>query len=79
MKRYKFLRKGNKSENGNFKWKLGELYIHEGEIEMCKAGFHCSKGIYQAWLAAESAAWSAWLAAESAAWSAESAARSAVS
>jgi hypothetical protein len=48
MKRYKFLRKGNKSENGNFKWKLGEWYIHEGEIEMCNAGFHCSKGIYQA-------------------------------
>jgi hypothetical protein len=48
MKRYKFLRKGNKSENGNFKWKLGEWYIHEGEIEMCNAGFHCSRGIYQA-------------------------------
>ena len=48
MKRYKFLRKGLKSENGNFKWKLGEWYTHEGEIEMCSSGFHCSKGIYQA-------------------------------
>ena len=48
MKRYKFLRKGNKSENGDFKWKLGEWYTHNGELEMCNAGFHCSKGIYQA-------------------------------
>ena len=48
MKRYKFLLKGNKSSNGDFKWKLGEWYTHEGELEMCSSGFHCSKGIYQA-------------------------------
>ena len=48
MKRYKFLLKGNKSSNGDFKWKIGEWYTHEGELEMCSSGFHCSKGIYQA-------------------------------
>jgi hypothetical protein len=47
-KRYKFLRKGNKSENGNHKWTLGKWYKFDGGLEMCKSGFHCSKGIYQA-------------------------------
>ena len=40
MKRYKFLRTGLKSENGNFKWKIGQWY-KEDNIEMCERGFHC--------------------------------------
>jgi len=47
-KRYKFLLKGNKSSHGDFKWKKGVWYKHDGEIELCESGFHCSKGIYQA-------------------------------
>jgi hypothetical protein len=48
MKRYKFLRKNLKSENGNHKWKKGQWYKTEGNLMMCLRGFHCSKGIYQA-------------------------------
>ena len=48
MKRYKFLNKGLKSANGDMKWKVGEWYKYDGDIEMCERGFHCSKGIYQA-------------------------------
>ena len=46
--RYKFLRTGYKSENGDHKWKVGKWYEYDGDIEMCESGFHCSKGIYQA-------------------------------
>jgi len=46
--RYKFLRTGYKSEIGDHKWKVGKWYEYDGDIEMCKSGFHCSKGIYQA-------------------------------
>ena len=48
MKRFKFLRTGYKSEYGNQTWKLGKWYTFDGELYMCNAGFHCSKGIYQA-------------------------------
>lgn len=47
-KRYKFLRTGFKSDSGNHKWKVGEWYTYDGELKMCERGFHCSKGIYQA-------------------------------
>ena len=47
-KRYKFLKSGYKSEHGNFKWKFGKWYTHEGKLDICNSGFHCSKGIYQA-------------------------------
>ena len=46
--RYKFLRTGYKSEIGDHKWKVGKWYEYDGDIEMCESGFHCSKGIYQA-------------------------------
>jgi len=47
--RYKFLNKGMKSANGNLpKWELGEWRRHEGLLFTCRAGFHCSKGAYQA-------------------------------
>ena len=45
---YKFLLTGYKSENGNHKWQFGRWYKFDGELDMCSAGFHCSKGIYQA-------------------------------
>jgi len=40
--RYKFLREGLKSENGNTKWTLGEWKKFKGKLKMCKKGFHCS-------------------------------------
>ena len=48
MKKYKFIRSGYKSDNGNHKWKVGEWYECDGDVDMCHNGFHCSKGIYQA-------------------------------
>ena len=47
--RYKFLRNGMKSESGLLPpWEIGEWRKHVGRIDMCAAGFHCSRGIYQA-------------------------------
>src|SRR3990167_8925725 len=47
--RYKFLQEGMKSQSGELPpWKLGGWRKHDGEVDMCTAGFHCSKGIYQA-------------------------------
>ena len=46
--RYKFLRAGYKSDLGDMKWKVGKWYTHNGDLNMCNAGFHCSVGIYQA-------------------------------
>ena len=48
MKRYKFLKEGFKSNNGNCVWEIGKWKKHKGKLEMCKSGFHCSKKIYQA-------------------------------
>jgi len=36
------------SAHGNMKWRLNKWYKHEGDIKLCESGFHCSKGIYQA-------------------------------
>ena len=47
-KRWKFLRTGYKSNSGNHKWQSGKWYEYDGDLKMCEAGFHCSKGIYQA-------------------------------
>ena len=50
-KRYKFLREVKekiKSNSGNQTWKIGKWKNHRGEVELCRAGFHCSKQIYQA-------------------------------
>ena len=45
--RYKFLRKGLKSDNGDCIWKFGE-WKHEDKLSMCNSGFHCSKRIWEA-------------------------------
>jgi hypothetical protein len=46
--RYKFLRKGMKSQNGDIKWRLNRWEKATGELSMCNNGFHCSKEAYQA-------------------------------
>jgi len=46
--RYKFLRTSYESSKGDMKWKVGKWYAHKDELDMCNSGFHCSKGIYQA-------------------------------
>ena len=46
-KLYKFL-KGMKSENGSHEWEKGEWYNVEGELEICKNGFHASEHIQDA-------------------------------
>ena len=48
IKRWKFIREGFKSENGNVKWKVGEWQEPIKDLEMCNKGYHCSKKIYQA-------------------------------
>ena len=47
IKRWKFLREGLKSEHGNLVWDK-KWKKHEGTLDMCSDGFHCSKEIYQA-------------------------------
>ena len=46
MKRYKFLRLKRKKIvsgfNEAFKWKVGQWYKINGDLEMCENGFHCS-------------------------------------
>ena len=46
--RWKFLRTGLKSEYGGFKWKKGQWETCNETLNICHVGFHCSKGIYQA-------------------------------
>ena len=47
-KRYKFLRKGLKSDNGNNReWVLNQ-WRHEDDISICNKGFHASKTPLQA-------------------------------
>ena len=46
--RWKFLREGMKSEHGDCVWKNGEWKHYDSILEMCNAGFHCSKKINQA-------------------------------
>ena len=48
MKRYKFLRTGMKSELGSEVWKTGKWKSFNDNLKMCQSGFHCSRGIYQA-------------------------------
>ena len=48
IKQYKFLRTGMKSENGNQVWKLRKWARVEGELELCKLGFHSSEEPYDA-------------------------------
>jgi len=46
--RWKFLREGMKSENGDCRWKKNEWKHYDGELSMCNSGFHCSKKIKDA-------------------------------
>jgi hypothetical protein len=48
MTRYKFMLDGFKSTRGNHTWEIGKWYKTDGDLELCQKGFHCSKGIYQA-------------------------------
>jgi hypothetical protein len=36
------------SENGSAKWALNKWKVFKGELDMCQAGFHCSKEPYDA-------------------------------
>jgi len=46
--KYKFIRKGFKSENGNTKWEIGKWQKPIKNLVLCEKGYHCSKTIYQA-------------------------------
>ena len=46
--RWKFLRKGLKSENGNLKWKKNKWNKVTGKLSICNWGLHCSKKPYDA-------------------------------
>jgi hypothetical protein len=48
MTRYKFMLDGFKSAHGNHTWEIGKWCKTDGDLELCQKGFHCSKGIYQA-------------------------------
>ncbi|MEK7180307.1 MAG: putative immunity protein [Patescibacteria group bacterium] len=40
--RWKFLREGMKSDNGNIVWKMNRWVHHDGKLDMCHTGLHCS-------------------------------------
>jgi hypothetical protein len=50
--RYKFLRLSNegqiRSRSGNCTWTIGAWQAIDGEVKLCKVGFHCSKRIWDA-------------------------------
>ena len=46
--KWKFIEKGFRSRH--HKWKIGKWYSVTGNIEACVSGFHCSDGVYQAFL-----------------------------
>ena len=46
--RWKFLKEGMKSENGDCSWKKNEWKHYVGELSMCNSGFRCSKKIKDA-------------------------------
>ena len=46
--RWKFMREGYKSEHGKCKWKKNVWSKPIKKLEMCEKGYHCSKGINQA-------------------------------
>ena len=51
MNKYKFLKLVDgkvKSANGDCTWALNEWKHHNGDVEACKSGFHCSKEMWQA-------------------------------
>ncbi|MDD3176063.1 MAG: hypothetical protein PHU51_06310 [Candidatus Nanoarchaeia archaeon] len=45
---WKVLLKGMKSQYGDFKWKKGQWYKHEGNVSVCNSGFHASKNFVDA-------------------------------
>ena len=40
--RYKFCRSQPRSDCGQITWQKGVWQYHDGELELCRAGFHCS-------------------------------------
>ena len=46
--KYKFLKEGLKSNLGEHTWELNKWYKHEGELDICHKGFHCSKEMWEA-------------------------------
>lgn len=40
IKGFKFIKEDMKSANGDHTWKLGVWYKYQGELELCKSGFH---------------------------------------
>jgi len=46
--RWKFLIDGMRSANGGCVWEKGKWKHHEGKLEMCSSGFHCSRQVWQA-------------------------------
>ena len=36
------------SQHGDHKWRKNKWYTFDGDVQMCEGGFHCSKGVYQA-------------------------------
>ena len=45
---WKILKKGMESHHNNFKWRKNKWYKHEGEIKLCKEGFHASDELVSA-------------------------------
>src|ERR1700690_153782 len=48
MKKYKFLREGLKSENGELTWEINKWVHEKGTLDICHNGLHCSLIPYQA-------------------------------
>jgi len=43
MNKYKFLRSGLKSDNGNETWKIGQWKHIKEDLNICNVGLHCSR------------------------------------
>ena len=45
---WKILRKGNKSQYNDFKWRKNKWYKHDDKLIICESGFHASKELVSA-------------------------------
>ena len=43
MRGYRFVTDDLKSKNGEVQWEIGKWQKHDGELKLCKSGFHASK------------------------------------